>query len=232
MATHTPAGTGVGSPGGGALVSGDPRDHDDDGDRRSDRQHEILDALEALFLAEGFRHFTIGDLVDRLRCSRRTLYAIAPSKEELVLVVIERYFNRVGRKAKAAAAAELDPGDAIAAYLGAGVAVMAPARRTFVEDLESYLPTRHLYDRHFQLSVRAIGSMIEDGIARGEFHAYHPALVAELFHVAAGVTRRPEVLARAGVSLSQAIDELSGIFRHGLLRERAAPPGVGRALTP
>ena len=42
--------------------------------RFSPRQVEILDTLQALFLAEGFRHLTIGDLVDRLRCSRRTLY--------------------------------------------------------------------------------------------------------------------------------------------------------------
>jgi hypothetical protein len=95
---------------------------------------------------------------------------------------------------------------------------MAPARPAFVEDLESYLPTRHLYDRHFQYSLRFIGTIIEDGIEHGLFRPYHAALISEIFHLAAEVTRRPDVLARAGVSLSQATAELSGLFRHGLLR--------------
>src|SRR3954464_9061148 len=81
------------------------------------RQRDILDQLQALFMAEGFRHFTIGDLVDRLRCSRRTLYSLAPSKEELVLVVIGRLLNEMGVRARAEAAQHSDPGDAIAVYL-------------------------------------------------------------------------------------------------------------------
>src|SRR3954451_4534442 len=104
--------------------------------RFTPRQVEILDTLQALFLAEGFRHLTIGDLVDRLRCSRRTLYSLAPSKEELVLVVIGRLLNEMGIEARARAMAFDDPGDAIAAYLQTAITTFEPATTAFTEDLE------------------------------------------------------------------------------------------------
>src|SRR5947209_20566514 len=97
----------------------------------SDRQLEILDVLQALFLAEGFRHLTIADLVDRLHCSRRTLYSLAPSKEELVLVVIGRLLNDMGLEARAQAAAHDDPGDAIAAYLQTAITTFRDAQPAF-----------------------------------------------------------------------------------------------------
>jgi AcrR family transcriptional regulator len=44
------------------------------------RQAELLDQLEALFLAQGFARFTLEDLAVGLHCSKSTLYAMAGSK--------------------------------------------------------------------------------------------------------------------------------------------------------
>ena len=65
--------------------------------RDSPRREEILDELEAIFLAEGFRGLTVGTLAARLRCSRSTLYALAATKEELYLRVSDRILRRIGR---------------------------------------------------------------------------------------------------------------------------------------
>src|SRR5213076_1897274 len=53
--------------------------------RPTARQRALLADLEALFLAEGFAAFTLDDLAGRLRCSKSTLYALAPSKEQLAV---------------------------------------------------------------------------------------------------------------------------------------------------
>jgi AcrR family transcriptional regulator len=187
--------------------------------RRSERQSEILDALEGVFLEEGFRHLTVADLVDRMHCSRRTLYGLAPSREELVLVVVDRLLNRMGVEANARAAQHDDPGDAIAAYLDTGITTLRRARPAFIEDLETYLPTRHLYDRHIAIAKAVLRGLVEEGISRGLFRGFHAPLIAVILDAAVDRIRRPEALARAGVSSSQAVAELSALIRHGLRRD-------------
>ena len=63
-------------------------------DRLTRRQAELLDQLEALFLAEGFARFTLDDLAEMVRCSKSTLYALAESKERLALRVIKHFFRK------------------------------------------------------------------------------------------------------------------------------------------
>ena len=193
----------------------------------SPRQREIFDKLQELFLAEGFRHLTIADLVDRLHCSRRTLYSLAPSREELVLIVIERLLNQMGMEASARAAACSDPGDAIEAYLGSAVTTLRRAQPGFTQDLESYGPTKHLYDRHLRIALDVLGKLVDGGVSQGVFRPLHPPLIAEILDAAVERIRRPDVLERSGVSMGQAVAELSELIRHGLVREpeRTAPTG-------
>jgi AcrR family transcriptional regulator len=63
--------------------------------RLGERHEKIIADLEAIFLEEGFRKRTINDLSMRLKCSKRTLYEIAPSKQELALLVMERWLERI-----------------------------------------------------------------------------------------------------------------------------------------
>jgi AcrR family transcriptional regulator len=64
--------------------------------QRTPRQTELLDQLEELFLREGFAHLTLDDIVSELRCSKMTLYTLAPSREQLILAVLRRYFEQAG----------------------------------------------------------------------------------------------------------------------------------------
>ncbi len=63
------------------------------------RHREVLDGLENLFMENGFVSFTIADLAKEIGCSRRTLYELAPSKDQLVLIVLDRRLHRMGRAA-------------------------------------------------------------------------------------------------------------------------------------
>ncbi len=191
------------------------------GRRWSPRQAEILDGLQKVFLEDGFRHLTIGDLVERLRCSRRTLYSIAPSKEELVLIVVDRLFNHMGKQAYAEASACEDAGDAVAAYLNRSITTFRPVRAAFTEDVEAYMPTKQLYDRHLQIALDVLGDLVTSGIEDGSFRQFHAPLIAEILDACVDRIRRPDVLARAGTTWSQAIAEFSELIRNGLLVGRA-----------
>ena len=57
------------------------------------RRAQLFDQLVALFLAEGFAHFTLDDVAARLRCSKSTLYALAENKDRLVYAVTVHFFR-------------------------------------------------------------------------------------------------------------------------------------------
>ena len=64
--------------------------------RLTARQRELLDDLGT---ADGLGELTMSEIAARMNCSLRTLYGIAPSKEELVLTVVDRRLHRIGRSA-------------------------------------------------------------------------------------------------------------------------------------
>jgi AcrR family transcriptional regulator len=110
------------------------------------RQQELLDALEEIFEKEGFRKVTMAELAARLRCSRRTFYELAGSKEELFLRVLERLLGRIRRLGDEAAGELQDPGARLEAFLRPG----------FVETVQASTLRRHRLFRSAQRMMRSI----------------------------------------------------------------------------
>ncbi|HWD83749.1 MAG TPA: TetR/AcrR family transcriptional regulator, partial [Kribbella sp.] len=95
--------------------------------RRTRRQSELLDRLLSLFLEQGFSRFTLDDLAAELRCSKTTLYALAPSKEQLAVEVVKHYFKTATAQVEAAVVRQSRHDRRIAAYLGAVADALRPA---------------------------------------------------------------------------------------------------------
>lgn len=55
---------------------------------------ELFEAASELYAAKGMK-FTMDELSQKLRCSKRTLYETIESKEQLSIFAIERYFETV-----------------------------------------------------------------------------------------------------------------------------------------
>ncbi|MFP6563297.1 MAG: TetR family transcriptional regulator, partial [Myxococcota bacterium] len=73
------------------------------------RQLEVLDELEGIVALGGLADLTMAEIAAELNCSLRTLYGIAPSKEALVLAVVDRRLRRIGRAAIATLEASMSP---------------------------------------------------------------------------------------------------------------------------
>ena len=87
--------------------------------RPSARREQLLDGLIEIFLAEGFARFSVEDLAVRLQCSKSTLYAVAPSKEQLITAIVRAFFRRSTERIEARLARESDPVGRISVYLEA-----------------------------------------------------------------------------------------------------------------
>jgi AcrR family transcriptional regulator len=190
---------------------------DDLRSRWSPRQVALLDDLERLFASEGFRHLTIADMAARTRCSRRTLYSIASSKEELVVVVLDRYFNRMGKDARLRAERVVDVRDKVEAYFSASVERSAHMTPLFLEDIEGYLPTKQLYDRHQALAVGALEGMFRDAMEAGNMRKGSPALVAEIVDAVIKRLRDADTLAKVGATRADVLTAFAQLCREGLV---------------
>jgi len=186
----------------------------------SDRHRVMLDELEDLFLSAGFASSTMRDLAAHLRCSLRTLYEIAPSKQELVLLVLDRFFHRVGRNSLAAIDPEAPVADRIRSYFGSGVELQ---RWTvaLAEDSAGEAEILRLADRHFTYVNSVLEMLIAEGVARGEMKPVDPKVAAAALGAAGVYLTRSDVTAHIGRLSQDVVDEALDIFLLGLSSDTA-----------
>jgi AcrR family transcriptional regulator len=154
----------------------------------------MLDCLEEIFQKEGFRKTTIAELASRLRCSRRSLYQLARSKDELFLVALDRLLRRIRQLGEEALAEEPDPGERLAAYLRPGFTETFHASSAFFADIESFPRARRMLEEHQVARAGGVRRIIEDGVRRGQLRRVNPSLVSEVARVVAAFREWSELL--------------------------------------
>ena len=180
------------------------------------RHAELLDELVALFLAEGFRPFTLAGLADRLHCSKTTLYALGHSKEQVTVNAVVRFFTRATASVEAATSRETEPSARIVAYLRAVADALRPASTAFMADLASHPATRAVYERNTIVAARRVGELIDEGIAAGRFRHVHGAFVADTVAATMRRIQTGEILAATGMHDAEAYDELAALVLNGI----------------
>ncbi|MER7013984.1 TetR/AcrR family transcriptional regulator [Saccharopolyspora sp. NPDC000359] len=184
------------------------------------RRAELLDQLRDLFLAEGFAHFTLDDLVARLHCSKSTLYTLASSKEQLAVRVVAHYFKCATQRVEQRVAEVPDVREKVRVYLDAAAEALRPASREFIDDMAANLSTRATYEANAHAAADRIRGFIGEGVRQGVFREVHAGFVGELVgHAIVGI-QRGEIGERTGLSDAAAFAELA----HFLLGGLAAAP--------
>lgn len=178
---------------------------------------ELMAALEEIFLSEGYREVTLRDLAKRLGCSYRRLYDMAPNKEALFLLAVTAFFDRLKKEGWRAASANRPLARRMEAYLRVGVDYAKRMSTTCQEDLDATPAGRIVFDSLQEERIAGLKEMLDEGKAAGEFSGYHSHLVAEVMIVAVKHIREPAFLSRAGLTLSEALDEHSRLMRAGLM---------------
>jgi AcrR family transcriptional regulator len=180
----------------------------------------LLDALETIFLTEGYRSVTLRSLATRLGCSYRKIYAVAATKEDLFLKIAKRFFNRITREGWAQANSSKALADRITDYLRVGISAAARTTPKFNEDIAALPAGRLVFDAHQEERIRGLAELVEEGIRSGEFEGFHSQLVAEVMIGAVKRVRQPDFLATSDMTFSEALSEISRLVRLGLVSRR------------
>ncbi|OLR89893.1 TetR/AcrR family transcriptional regulator [Actinokineospora bangkokensis] len=182
------------------------------------RQAALLDQLLQLFLVEGFAGVTLDDYAARLRCSKSTLYALAPSKEQLALKVVGQFFRVATERVEKDVAGAGDARERIAAYLSGAARELGVASAAFVRDVVDFPPTRAVYQRNAQAAAARLRGFITEGVAQGRFRDVPARLVGEMAGWLIEGIQSGVIGERAGVSDSAAFAGLSDLLLGGLAR--------------
>lgn len=188
-----------------------------DSDVGTDPSSDMQAQLEAIFLHGGFRRTTMASLARTLRCSHRALYAIAPSKTDLFLVVLDRWLSRIRAMGLAGAAQHESPVEKIQAYLAPGVSETRLASLALMEDINSLPPAIDILINHQTERMRVIEAIVSAGIAQGSFRKLNAVLVAQVLLSAVKKIDEPDFEAMAGMTFSEALDDLYRLVLHGLI---------------
>jgi AcrR family transcriptional regulator len=186
----------------------------------SARLHRVLDEAGELFSEEGFLHFSTEDLARRLRCSKRTIYAVAPSREKFFEAVI---VQKVTKARDVTIAAIRSAPSVQAAVLG--------CIRTSVEQVQNVSPIWLRDVRLFPAGRRAVEKwradiadhlehLINRGIKEGLFRSINPRVAAEALLTSVLRMCEPDFTAKSRTTTAEAVLQVYEIFWSGLFRGR------------
>lgn len=174
-------------------------------------------------MVEGYRRSTMADLASRLRCSKRALYQLAPSKEQLFLIVVQRVLDEIWRLGLQAESETEGIQDRIHSYITAAI---VPCRRwspLFLADVEGMAEARAMLDNHLKDRMARVEGMVKEGVRLGVFRRTNAALVAEMIMVSASRFCSPSFLEQSKMDLTSAVENMCDLLWNGLLHPEDAP---------
>lgn len=141
------------------------------------RREEILHRIEEIILAEGFDSLTIDEIASRLQCSKATLYAVASSREQLIVKTVQRIFRiraeRIDERVRDAHGGR----DRIISYMTAVRDELGALSRAFYDDMRSSEATDRVYRQNAHAAADRLRAYIRDGIDDGDFRPANAGLL-------------------------------------------------------
>ncbi|MFC4055310.1 TetR/AcrR family transcriptional regulator [Actinomadura syzygii] len=191
--------------------------------RASRRRDDLIDRLMEVFLDRGFASLSVAELAAVLRCSKSTLYAVAASREQIIVAVVRAFFRRATERVEAVLDASADPRERVGAYLRAISAELAPASPAFFADLDAFAPAREIYKRNTRYAVRRVRGLVREAFPDGAGAAADAAFVGAVAGQVMEAVHRGEIAADTGLDDSAAYAALASLI---VARMTASgPPG-------
>ncbi len=181
------------------------------------RRDELLDGVMRIIVVRGFSKVQISEIARELNCSASTLYKIAPSKESLVILAIERWgritFEGLEARASQCGAAS----DRARTYFRAGAEALRPMSLAFFSDVERFQSTRMVWrqtvvDRYIDRFVE----LVQDAEKAGEIRPVNVRFLGEVLRQIGFATRDEAVLSASELTSEQAVLEVDAIIWDGI----------------
>ena len=131
------------------------------------RHVEVMDELERM-LDQGESFATMSEVAKTLKISLRTLYEIAPSKEELIVATVDRVLKKHGEIAMDAIKDHSSPIKKLESFLAVANQAVGPRFEKFTSSLSNLSTSKPMVDYHEQYITAFIKSLLDDAKSNNE----------------------------------------------------------------
>lgn len=146
----------------------------------TERQREILDILEELVLREELTELTMAQIAARASCSLRTLYGICPSRDELLLTVLDRRMHKIGRQGITGLDRSLPGLEAARAYLHAVNQAVQPSTSALSRQFARIDGAKPLLDSHESYVIAVTKGLLDRALSEGSIAPVDTQAVASV----------------------------------------------------
>ncbi|PJE02450.1 MAG: hypothetical protein CK429_34555 [Mycobacterium sp.] len=185
----------------------------------SARQKEILDGLERIITRDGFRSLRLTAVTKDFNTSFATLYLLAPSRDELVALVVERWYQRFYTKALADLARATDPTSRLKVWMADGIAGAGTSSRAFWRDAYAHAAIRAIVDKYTRYYADVLHAILDTGIEQGAFRPVNTTVLASTWELAAKNLADPDFLKSDPYTVREIARDYVDIVLNGLLAD-------------
>ncbi len=190
-------------------------------DERSELRDRIIEAAERKFLSSGFVRVTADDLAHELGMSKRTMYSVFRSKDEILMAVVRRMtasmLEKISRGLDDPTLNFAEKFALLAAALGKRLASISPV---FLDDVRRSAPEAWRYIDEFRREkIMKYGrGLFESGRREGYFREdVDLDLVLKMFIELVQHFISPEAVLSSGLPAGEVMSTIFSVFFGGVL---------------
>ena len=131
------------------------------------KHHQTMEALEIL-LEASVPELTMSEIAKKLKISLRTLYEIAPSKDQLILMTMDNILRKLGKHALDSVSSNDSPIKKLEEYLFIVNQAVGPKFDSFLKGIEKINGSKKMADYHEEFISKYTQKLLEEAIKRKE----------------------------------------------------------------
>ncbi len=190
-----------------------------------DLKIRIMQAVEELFFKYGFSKVTMDEIADSLGMSKKTLYRIFSSKEDLLLEVTNHHLEECDFNLKKICSEKgIDPLEKLKRFLNYVTLIYAKMTHSLLYDLQRHAPEiwKRVEDNRSRFMETYFCSLIKEGRQKGRFRKDVDEKLFVLIYtkVLEGILN-PEMLSNLPFKPNQVFETTIKVLFEGLLTDKA-----------
>lgn len=179
---------------------------------------DLLQSILKILLQIGIRETTMSSIASELGMSKRTLYELFGSKNEMVLATLDYHHALFGMRSREIIRTSPDMMSAMTQIYGIQRDFLCKANVKFLQDMHSLYPEIHKrYEGYLESRMVSWEEMYMKGVDQGVFRpGVNLRTLTRLLHIQMEALKRMEENFPPDVSLMEVYDTICNSFLHSI----------------